>query len=169
MYSPRLIRPALGFLAIFASLQTLYAQSRDTWMERWLIDLATVRPSAFLIDLITPAAGVEARGHSLVSATTRLNILNGCEGLETLFLLISAILVYPASWPHKLKGAVLGAFLVYALNQVRIVTLYYAFVHDHALFSLLHGIVLPLVLIALSGLFFLAWIDAGRSVRHETA
>jgi exosortase family protein XrtM len=98
-----------------------------------------------------------------------LSVLNGCEGTETLFLLVAAVVAFAASWRHKLWGILLGGLLVYGLNQIRIVALYFALRHDKELFSALHGYVGPTLIIILCSLFFLWWIGRiPRTPRDET-
>ena len=150
---------ALLFLVVFAGLFSLYATARGTAVERLLIDVCTVKPSAALIGLITPSEQVVAMDHRLVSPQARLSILNGCEGIETMLLLVSAILAYARPWRAKFLGALAGILLVYGLNQIRIVALYYAFRYNRELFDLLHGYAAPIIIIACAGLYFLWWIE----------
>lgn len=156
---PRLL---LIFLAVFFALQYAWEMSRGSPIERAVIDHATVAPAAWLIDSLWPGQGIRAEGHRLVSPHGRLNVLNGCEGLETLFLLVAAVLAYPFPWRARLAGLLLGTLLVYGLNQARLVLLWHAFQQDRALFGLLHGTVLPLAMVALCLLGFL-WFVA----RHD--
>ena len=149
---------ALLFLAIFGALSLLYHTARGTAVERVLIDIITVKPSAAVIRFFTPADQVVAQGPRLVSPYGRLSILNGCEGIETMLLLIAAVLAFAAPWRDKIPGVVFGTLLIYTLNQARIVLLYYAFRHDREWFHLLHGYVFPMMLVACAGLFFLWWV-----------
>lgn len=159
---------ALLFLAIFATLASLYHASRGTVVERLLIDVVTVKPSAALIGFLTPSEQVVARGHLLVSPNARLSVLNGCEGIETILLLAAAILAYRAPWRQKVIGVLLGTLVIYALNQVRIVSLFYAFHYDREIFNALHGYVAPVILIILGGLYFLWWLSRLTPSSHET-
>ena len=68
-------------------------------------------------------------------------------------LLIAAFLAIAGSWRMRLSGIVLGSMLIYGLNQARIVALYFAVRHDKALFELIHGLIGPLVIIALATIF----------------
>lgn len=154
----RPLRLIVVFLAIFFSLQYAWEMSRGTPVERAIIDHATVAPAAWLIDSIWPEQGATAQGHRIVSPQGRLNVLNGCEGLETLFLLAAAFLAYPFAGKARLTGLALGLALVYGLNQARIVLLWQAFLHDKALFGVLHGTVLPLAMIAACLVFFLLFL-----------
>lgn len=158
----RPLRLMLIFLTVFFALQYGWEMSRGTALERLAIDHATVTPAAWLIDSLWPGQEIRAEGHRLVSPHGRLNVLNGCEGLETLFLLVAAVLAYPFPWRACVSGLLLGTLLVYGLNQARLVLLWHAFQQDRALFGLLHGTVLPLTMVAVCLLGFL-WFVA----RHE--
>jgi len=149
-------RVLLIFLAVFFALQYGWEMGRDSAVERVFIDELTVRPAAWIIDRLWPAFQVHAEGHRLVAAAGRLNILNGCEGMETLFLLAAAFFAYPFAWRTRLLGLVAGTLLVFALNQARIVVLWHAFLHDRAWFGVLHGTVLPVLLVAACLVYFLA-------------
>jgi exosortase/archaeosortase family protein len=151
------------FLLVFFLLQYAWEMSRGSALEHLVIDSATVLPAASVIRFFKPESGVQAQGPSLVSPQAKLNILNGCEGLETLFLLVSALLAYPFPWPLRLYGLALGTALVFMLNQVRIIMLWQAFLHDRALFAALHGTVLPLLMVAACLIFFMVFI-----ARHES-
>ena len=61
-------------------------------------------------------------------------------------------------WRARLGGVLVGTVLVFVLNQGRILALFYAYRSDKPLFDLLHGTLAPLLLIALSALFFLFWL-----------
>ncbi len=158
----RPLRLLLLFLATFLVLQYGWEMSRGTALERVVIHDLTVQPSAWAINRIWPEAGVLAKEHRLVAPKGRLNILNGCEGLETLFLLVAAFVAYPFAWRARLLGIALGVGVVFVLNQARIILLWQAFKHDKAIFGMLHGTVLPLAMIAGCLAFFLVFL-----ARHE--
>ncbi len=150
-------RFALIFLLLFFVLQYGYSACQGTIIERVVLDLATVRPSTAAINLISPNANAQASGHRIVSPRGSLSVLNGCEGTETLFLLLAAIAAFKAPWRHKLKGAVIGTIIIYGLNQGRIVALFFAAQQDRKWFDMLHGTIAPTLIIVLSVLFFLWW------------
>lgn len=150
------------FLATFFALQLTYSHGRDGAFEQFFIHTLTVRPSVWLINEMTPAENVVAQAHRLVSPFAKLSVLNGCEGVEAAFLLFAAIMAFRAPWKHKLTGVMLGIALIYALNQVRIVALYYAWRYDRDGFNMLHGVVGPTVIIVAACLFFLWWVHRAR-------
>ena len=163
------LRFALFFLLIFFALQYAYSASRGSTFEHLIIDMVTVRPSAAIISLISPAANAMASGHRITSPQGSLSILNGCEGTETVFLLLAAIIAFTAPWRHKLKGALIGTLLIYAINQGRIVALFFAAQQNRNWFDLLHGYVAPTLIIVLGCLFFLWWANAAHGNEHSSA
>jgi len=154
-----LLRMAILFFVVFCILHFAYQSAAGTVVEKVIIDMATVRPSAFFINLLNSNEHVFAHGHRLVSPYVRLSVLNGCEGTESLFLIIAAILAFKARWRDKLAGLLLGAIVIYLANQWRIVALYFALRHDRELFSALHGYIAPVLIIAIGCLFYLVWIQ----------
>lgn len=154
-----MLRLVAIFAVVFFSLQWGYQQAAGTVIEKAVIDVATVRPSAFMINQINPGEQVIAQGHRLVSPFAKLSVLNGCEGTESLFLIIAAIVAFRASWQHKLAGLALGVILIYLANQARIVSLYFALRSDPTLFSALHGYIAPTLIIAVGCVYYLWWIQ----------
>lgn len=163
MQSRRWFRPLVGrlvtFVAIFAALQGLYRAAAGSWVERLVIDDCTVKVAAALIRILDPGSGVNAEGSRLTAPGGGINVLNGCEGMDVVFLLSSAMLVAPIPYPARLWGVVAGGAVVFLVNQGRVVALFMAARHDHGWFDVLHGVVTPLVLIIVAGAFFAIWID----------
>ncbi|RJP66676.1 MAG: exosortase/archaeosortase family protein [Comamonadaceae bacterium] len=148
-----------GFVLVFLVLQTAWAKASGTWLEALVIGDMTVWPAAVWIGLLTPDIGAQAVGYSIKAPGGGMNIINGCEGLDVLFLLFAAFVVYPAVWYRWVGALATGIVAVWVLNQVRVVVLFYASRHDKELFALLHGTVAPLVLIALVVIFFAAFVS----------
>ncbi len=141
------------FLLVFVVLQWAWDQARGTAFERAVIDMATVAVAVSIINVWTPDVQAGAVGAHIKASGGGIHVLNGCEGTEVLFLLIAALLTYPLSWRWRCMGIVAGVAWVFVLNQLRLMALFYSYRHDRALFDQLHGLVAPMVLIALSVLF----------------
>lgn len=152
------LRFLLTFLTLFFVLQYGYFLARDTVIERIAIDALTVRPSAAAINLISPQEQAAARGNAIVSPYLQLSVRNGCEGIESILLLVAAIAAFRARWQWRLLGITVGVGFVYLLNQVRIVALYYAFQYDRSLFAAIHGYIGPAIIVLLASAFFLLWM-----------
>ena len=76
-----------------------------------------------------------------------------------LFLLVAAMLVAPLRWRAKLRGIAIGIVLVWVLNQIRVVGLFYAYRKDPEWFALLHGTLTPLAMVIALALFFLFYMS----------
>ncbi len=152
----RPLLPAIGFLAIFLVLDLGYLWARDNGFKPLLIDTLTVGPSAGLLSLLmgTP---VTAQGHLLVAEGARISVLNGCDGIEAMLMLVAAILVARGAWLVKLTGVFFGVLLLWGLNQLRIATLFASYLHAPQWFESIHGLVGPVVMVAAAALFFLWW------------
>ena len=150
------------FVGTFFVLQWAWTHARDTWIERIVIHEATVKPAARLVRMLTPAVDARAVAASIKAPGGGLNILNGCEGTEVMFLLIAAFMAVRMGGWHKLIGLGLGLILVFALNQARILTLFYAFRNERSLFDMLHTTILPAVLVSAVVLYFYVVLHRGR-------
>jgi exosortase family protein XrtM len=150
---------ALAFVAVFMLLQAGWEAARGTWLERLWVHELTVRSATGLINTLTPAVSAVAQGSRIVAPGGGLNVLFGCEGTDVVFLLVSAFAVFALPWRLRLLGVATGLVLVFVLNQARIVGLFYAFRQDRALFELMHAAGAPLLMVALCGLFFHAWLQ----------
>src|SRR5215470_504333 len=74
-------------------------------------------------------------GTTITSPRFSVNIRNGCNGLETIFIFASAVLAFPASWKVRLWGLGLGFLAIQLINVVRIVSLFYIGIHWPKLFE----------------------------------
>jgi exosortase/archaeosortase family protein len=157
----------LSFVAIFAGLQLAWINVRGTAIEYLVIHDITVKPAAYLVNLFTPSVAAQAVKFTLHAAGGGLNILNGCEGLEALFLLCAAFSVAPLPWRERALGFVLGIVVVFAVNQARILLLFYAFRIDHTWFDFLHGTVTPIAVVLLIAAYFYTWLF--KASKHAVA
>ena len=146
------------FVLVFAALMFGWNALRDSAVEHLVIDVATVRPAAWLANLLTPGIHAVANGSSIHAPGGGLNILNGCEGIDALFVLIAGFLVAPLPARSRLLGLFSGAALLYVVNQARILLLFYAYRHDPAWFSTLHGTVTPIVVVLALAAYFYVWL-----------
>ena len=92
------------FVGVFAVLQWAWGEARDTWVERLVIHQATVKPATALIQIVTPDANARPVAASIKAPGGGLNILNGCEGTEVMFLLIAAFAAVRLNWRQKMIG-----------------------------------------------------------------
>jgi exosortase family protein XrtM len=153
-----LLTQALVFILLFIFMQAGWQMLRDDAFGHFIRGTLTVKPAVMLIHLLTPHIQASALGNQILAPGGSLVIKIGCEGIEALFILIAALLSVTMAWRAKLSGMLLGLMLIYVVNEMRILILFYAFRTDKALFQLLHGTIAPLALIAIAGLFYHYWL-----------
>ena len=68
---------------------------------------------------------VRSHGEIITGPGASLMIVNECTGVDATILLVSAVLVFPASWRQKLLGAALACGVMMLLNFVRVLSLIY--------------------------------------------
>lgn len=156
-----LLRASVAVL-VFAGLQIGWELMRGGAVEHVLIHEGTVRPAAALIRALTPDVHAQAVRFSVKAPGGGLNIRNGCEGTEGLFLLVAAFVVAPLGWRSRACGLAAGVAVLYLLNQVRVVALFYAWRADHGLFELLHGTVTPVAIVLIVAGYYHAWLSAAQ-------
>jgi exosortase/archaeosortase family protein len=160
------------FILLFTAMQAGWSLAQGTVLEHVTVGDWTVKPAAFWIQLITPEVGVIAQGYSLTAPAGGINVLNGCEGFEVIFLWIAALTITPMSWRLRGLGLVLGIVMIWILNQVRILVLFYAYRSNKEWFAQLHGTIAPLVLIVLvtaAFALFVAWSSGTMTVAQAGA
>lgn len=146
------------FVVVFGALQLLWEQARGGPVEHVVIHDGTVQPAVWLVNLLTPSVHAVANDATVHAPGGGINIINGCEGTEALFLLIAAFLVASIPWRSRLLGLLLGVPVVFAINQARILTLFYAYRMNRAWFDPLHATVTPVAVIVLVCAYFYVWL-----------
>ena len=147
---------------MFTSLQFSWQALQGSAIERFIIHDGTVVPAASFVNLITPDVHASAVDSAVHAPGGGLNILNGCEGMEALFLLFAAFAIAPIAWRSRWVGLLLGIAVVFIVNQARILLLFYAYRADHALFDPLHGIVTPIAVVLAVSAYFYVWLIHAR-------
>ena len=160
-----------GWLAIvmfaiaYAALYWSYLQIPEDVLNSKIYYFAITAPCAVVLHLIAPADSVSATGSQIVFGSSSLEIVRGCDGVSTYFLLVSAIVSIAASWRRVFIGVVAATVFVYLLNQCRIVALYFILTRRAEWFSPLHSYVFPTLFVLAAVVFFTAW----ASPRHDAS
>ena len=160
------LRFPLLFLLFYLALQWGYQAAPDWFIKDLIVETVTVKPSERLIDALWPDLGVTAQGTRLTSAQGSVNVLRGCGGTETLMLLFAAVLAAGRHWRTVLAGLLIGTALIFAVNQIRIVALFWLVVHHPYTFGMAHGYIAPLFVVGLATGFFLLWIRCAQRIGH---
>ena len=87
-----------------------------------------------------------------------VSIERGCNGVEAVIILISAILAFPAPWKHKLFGLFFGFLAIQILNVVRIVSLFYLGMWSPVWFKWFHEYLWQALIVLDALIVFLIWL-----------
>ncbi len=140
----------IGVIVFYYLLVAFYPNTIDFYIN------ATASLSASILSLL----GIEsyAQGNNIISDAMIISLAFGCEGSEPIVLFIAAVSAFPSAVKKKLIGGITGVLLLYVLNILRIITLYFIGLSEVFNFDLFHVIIFPVVFIIIAILFFLGWL-----------
>jgi exosortase family protein XrtM len=145
------------FAAIYCGLYFGYSAIPDRVLRDEVYFYGLVCPARAVINWIAPAEQVAGTENRLESGAARLNIVRGCDGSGLVFLLVAAVIAYRARFKSTVFG-ILGAIaLVYVLNQMRIIALYFLNSHRPEWFLPMHVYFIPTLMILVSAIYFAIW------------
>jgi exosortase H (IPTLxxWG-CTERM-specific) len=87
-----------------------------------------------------------------------VRIERGCNGLEAVIILFSAIFAFPAPFKNKLIGFFIGFFAIQLLNLVRIISLYYLGQWNYTAFEWFHLYLWQALIILDALVVWLIWL-----------
>ena len=153
-------RPAL-FLVVLPSVYVLlhfaYFALPDDFLRDYVHYYGIVVPAATIVNFVAPHEAAAAAQGTLRSISASLSIVRGCDGAGVVFLLVAAMSAYPARLKAKLQGILAVVVLMYILNELRVVGLYFVIANRNEWFSALHNYFVPIFMILVACLFFLWW------------
>ena len=155
-------RPAIAFVAIFmASLVIFSIVIRVEAIDKHLVLPFTAliaRAGSLTLNLFgigTAVVGTVIMGEHGFA----VDILNGCNGIYVVGIVVSAVLAFPSTKKEKLVGLVIGVAGVQLVNLIRIVSLYYIGLTNPALFDRFHHYVWQTGVIVLSMAIWIFWAE----------
>ena len=161
----RELRFLLLFVLFFFLGQGIHYATRS-YTAPFLVNFLNAGVSSKIINAVTPWEKTSLDGNVIVSGTFRLNVAQGCEGIEGILLIASAILAFAMGLREKILGILAGFLVIYGANILRIISLYYVLKYRPGLFDFMHIFVGQTFIIVIGLLFFLFWINA-FSETHE--
>ena len=166
--APSIVKFALGLGVIYGLLYFAYGAVPDQVLRSNVYFVGLVQPSASLVNFLGANESARAVMNQLISPRAVLEIVRGCDGSGALFLLIAAMLTFPATWRLKTLGIIAGAGAIYVLNLMRLVGLYFVAAYKPAWFLPLHTYFIPTLLIVLVCLLFMGWTALATRPRDAT-
>ena len=150
-------KPLFIFLGVFFGVIALYYIS--VLLLEGLFDsyiAMTSYLSAGLLNLIGIASRADAG--TIITPTFVIALSFGCEGTEPIVIFMAAVLGFPAKWRKKLYGLLSGILILYFLNLIRIVLLYFIGINNFSLFDIFHTAVFPVIFIFIALVMFIYWM-----------
>ncbi len=124
---PLLSRPEIRFLLLFLVLLVTgfgvvaLRPVNDVFVDPYTALVA--RAAGWILRIL--GEDITIRGCLLASPRFSVTIFNGCNGLITTLIFLSAVLAFPVGWRARLIGVVGGIVSIQVINMIRIVSLYY--------------------------------------------
>lgn len=165
------IRPRF-WLALAVLVLALFLQIRESGTRSALapVDVLTARITAAILDL----TGMPVyRDAAVLSHPAGFNykIYYKCTGLVLVLFLTAALLALPGRRTTKVKNILSGALMVFALNFVRLASLFYIGVRHPQIFDFYHSVFWETAMLVFVLLFWLRAQQhpkaAGRSSRRD--
>ena len=160
------IRFFIGFILIFLTLQAGYYFARP-YATPFLVDTLTTGISSKIINVVTPDEKTYVQEGAITDGNFMVEIRRGCEGIEGILLLISAVLAYSAGIRAKLFGLFGGILVIYVFNLARIAGLYYIVKYKPALFDMMHIYVGQIIIIFVALVYFILWLSSLETFREN--
>ena len=141
----------------FGVLQTTSVTTALDVFTQWLAGLSGIVIHVF-------GGRTIVHGATLESPTgVSITVKNGCNAINVMILLWSAILPYPATRRQKLNGLVVGSVVLHAVNILRIISLYYLVQYNRAWFEFAHLYLWESLIVLDTLVIFWLWAASARS------
>jgi exosortase/archaeosortase family protein len=114
--------------------------------------------------LLILGQGTRASSESIFSSDFSIQIKKGCDAIAPMILYTLSILFFPVKWKHKPKGILIGILLLFALNILRIVTLFLTGKYIPSIFDMMHTDIWQILFIVFTLYLWLIWL---RKVNAE--
>lgn len=145
------------FISIYVAAHSLYYFSKPLKIPFYLQSVNT-RISSAVINVLAPKEATIAVGTAIKSGGVSLSVGWGCEGIEGMFMIVAALAAFSMKRKWKMLGALAGIAMIFFLNILRLLLLYYTFKYKPQLFDLMHVYVGQTFIIFFAVLFFVLWI-----------
>ncbi len=158
----------LIFMGIYCGLQLLYFMIPDNILKDKIYYFGIVTICTEVINFIAPQEQVFPSSNLIRSAKINLEIVRGCDGAGVMFLMMASILAFSTSIRHKLFGLLAGLILVFIVNQLRVILLYFIAAHKEEWFLMVHTYLAPTFIILVCCIFFAWWTLLISNSRKST-
>ena len=108
---------------------------------------------------------VHVDGSIIHSEEFSMNIVNECTAMIPMIILLCAVLAYPSGIKHKCLGLAIGLPILFLLNLIRVVSLFYIGIHFESFFETAHLLMWQPIMILAVIAIWLTWVQKVVYVR----
>lgn len=150
----------IGFLGIVAAYYLFINLVGERFFDGYIS--MTSRIAAFLLSIFEESA--YSKGPIIGDLDNYVVLSFGCEGTEPIVVYLAGVLSFPALWKYRIKGAIIGLILLYTMNIIRVVVLFYIAKNYSNQFELFHITIFPVLFIFFA---ILSWAIWARSIKKK--
>ena len=155
----KIIQFVFFFILFFFLGQVLYHVS-EPYTKQYIIPIGINGVSSKIINFLTPNEQTAVNGEMIQSGSFSLRIAVGCDGFDALLIVVAGIFAFSQMGLKKrVLGVLVGSCVIYLVNLVRIVALYYTSKYRPIMFDMMHVYIGQTFIILMGCLFFLYWIN----------
>ena len=148
------IRSILIFLIAIGAFIGILTLSVDAINATLAVVMA--RLSNLVLQLL--GAGTTVEGVIVRSSRFAVQVVAGCTGLQTMVIFTAAVLAYPSRITQKLRGILVGVSIIFFLNLIRVVSLFYIGMLAPQYFEMAHLLIWQYLIVASTAIVLLAWV-----------
>ena len=151
--------PVLKFIGgFFLFAIVFYLLTHANWFEAVRGPLIKVYTALSSILLSIFGYSMSSNGSILTNGAFSVDVQEGCDAVVPTILFITAVLVFPTAWKHKLKGLLFGVPALFAINLFRIITLFLTGLYIPSLFDFMHVEFWQALFILATVMIFIFWL-----------
>lgn len=135
----------------------------DSFLSSWMNENA--RLSGTLLLWLGEKCHIS--GAIIGSTAYGVTVEPGCSAFEFAAFYCAAVLAFQTDVRRKILGIICGLFILFSVNLIRITSLYWIRVHIPACFDTVHAGIWPSLLIVITMLVFIGWLEWDAE-NHET-
>lgn len=103
--------------------------------------------------------GITMQGTIIRNERFAVNIMNGCNGVETMIIFLAAVIAFPAPWKARIVGLILGCLAIQGVNLVRVVSLFLTGAYFPEFFDSSHTVIWQSIVILFGVLLWIFWAN----------
>ena len=161
--SNKIVLKFVGYFGLF--IASYYILINIGWLDGFLdfYKQSTAVISSGILNILGSNTYTDAS--KILTTGFSLEIGTGCEGTEPIAIFLSALFAFPMKFKFKLPGIISGILVLYILNQIRIVILFYVGISAPNTLRTLHDEVFPIIFIFIAIILWGIWL--GWSVKKS--